>query len=40
MIDIIKTAYIYLHEFMCGYEAKNDEKTQITSLKRFLQCIL
>jgi hypothetical protein len=26
MIDIIKTAYIYLHEFMCGYEAKNDEK--------------
>jgi hypothetical protein len=26
MIDIVKTAYIYLNEFVCGYEAKNDDK--------------
>jgi hypothetical protein len=32
MIDSIKSIYINLHTFMCGYETKNDEKLKITNL--------
>jgi len=34
IIDIIKNVNIYLHGFMCGYEAKKDEKNSNNLFKQ------